>query len=95
LALSTKVYPYCFGPHSHGFARVSFYESRHIKVPVVLSRRMTQREFTMNNIEQKISIKKKAKIGPVPFFLFADNVFIMDNKEKNKIKNEKEIKSET
>jgi hypothetical protein len=32
------------------FAGVSFYKSRHIKEPVVLSRGVTQREFNMNNI---------------------------------------------
>jgi hypothetical protein len=74
LDLSTKIYPYCFGPRSHGFAGVSFYESRHIKEPIVLSRGVTQREFTMNNIEQKISIKK-AKKGPVPLFFVCRQCF--------------------
>ncbi len=50
------------------FAGVSFYESLHIKEPVVLSRGVTQREFTINNIEQKISIKKGEKGACPPLF---------------------------
>jgi len=37
----------------------------------------------MNNIGQKISTKKRSLS---PFFLFADDTFIMDNKEKKEIK---------